>query len=39
MLFKAYCTTIYTAHLWSSYKKSSMQKLQVAYNDAMRILL
>lgn len=38
-LFKAYCTPLYTAHLWSSYKKSSMQKLQVAYNDAMRILL
>lgn len=38
-LFKAYCTPLYTAHLWSFYKKSSMQKLQVAYNDAMRILL
>ena len=38
-LFKAYCTPLYTAHLWSSYKKSSMQKLQVAYNDALRILL
>ena len=38
-LFKTYCTPLYTAHLWSSYKKSSMQRLQVAYNDAMRILL
>lgn len=38
-LFKAYCTPLYTAHLWSSYKKASMQKLQVAYNDALRILL
>ena len=38
-LFKTYCTPLYTAHLWSSYKKSSMHRLQVAYNDAMRILL
>ena len=38
-LFKTYCTPLYTAHLWSSYKKSSLQRLQVAYNDAMRILL
>ena len=38
-LFKAYCTPLYCAHLWSSYKKSSIQRLQVAYNDAMRILL
>ncbi|XP_042079355.1 uncharacterized protein LOC121814967 [Haplochromis burtoni] len=37
-LFKAYCTPLYTAPLWSSYKQCSMQKLHVAYNDAMRIL-
>ncbi len=37
-LFKAICTPLYTAHLWSQYKKSSIQKLQVAYNDAMRLL-
>jgi len=37
-LFKAYYRPLYTAHLWSSYKKSSMQKLKVAYNNAMRIL-
>ncbi len=38
-LFKAYCTTLYTAHLWCNYRASSLQKLQVAYNDAMTILL
>ena len=38
-LFRAYCTPLYTAHLWSRYKKSSMKKLTVAYNDAMRMLL
>ena len=38
-LFKAYCTPLYTAHLWRRYKKGSLQKLTVAYNDCMRLLL
>lgn len=38
-LFKAYCTPLYTAPLWTKYKKGSLQKLQVAYNDGLRILL
>ena len=38
-LFKAYCTPLYTAYLWINYKKASMKKLQVACNDALRILL
>ena len=38
-LFRAYCTPLYTAHLWCRYKKGSLRKLIVAYNDAMRMLL
>lgn len=38
-LFKAFCTPLYTAHLWSNYKASSMHKLSVAYNDAIRLLM
>ncbi len=38
-LFKASCTLMYTAHLWQHYRKSSMQRLNVAYNDGMRLLL
>ena len=38
-LFKAYCTPMYTAHLWCHYKQSSIRKLTVAYNDSMRLLL
>ena len=38
-LFKAYCTPLYTAHLWCHYKQSSIRKLTVAYNDSMRLLL
>ncbi len=28
-LFKAYCTTLYTAHLWCNYGVSSLQKLLI----------
>jgi len=38
-LFRAYCTPLYTAHLWCSYSKGKMKKIQVAFNDAFRILL
>ena len=38
-LFRAYCTPLHNAHLWSSFSKASLHKLQVAYNDALRILL
>ena len=38
-LFRAYCTPLYTAHLWCSHSKGKMNKLKVAYNDALRILL
>ena len=38
-LFRAYCTPMYTAPLWVRYKKESLRKLQVAYNDCLRILL
>ena len=38
-LFRAYCTPLYTAPLWVNYKKESLRKLQVAYNDCLRILM
>lgn len=38
-LFRSYCTPLYTAPLWVKYKKASFQKLKVAYNDCLRILL
>ena len=38
-LFRAYCTPLYTAPLWVKFKKASFHKLQVAYNDCLRILL
>ena len=38
-LFNAYCTPMYTAHLWRHYKKSSMHRLNVAYTDGLQMLL
>ncbi|KAK0141236.1 hypothetical protein N1851_021750 [Merluccius polli] len=38
-LFRSYCTPMYAAPLWVSYKKETLRKLQVAYNDCLRILL
>ena len=38
-LFRSYCTPLYTSQLWWDYTKTSYQKLNVAYNDALRILL
>ncbi len=32
-LFRAYCTSFYTAPLWFKFKKESLCKLRVAYND------
>ena len=38
-LFKAYCSTIYTSHLWFRYKQATHKKITVAYNCIFRILL
>ena len=38
-LFRTYITPLYTAQLWSKYRKRSIQRLKVAYNDAFRLLL
>ena len=35
-LFKSYCTTIYTSTLWCKYRRESLQKLCVAYNNIFR---
>ena len=38
-LFKAYIYQVYCCHLWYRYKKESMHKLKVAYNNIFRVLL
>ena len=32
-LFKSYCTTLYTSTLWCKYRRESLRKLCVAYNN------
>jgi hypothetical protein len=38
-LFRTFCTPLYTAQIWWNYRMYSIRKLNVAYNDIMRLLL
>lgn len=38
-LFRTFCSPMYTSQLWWNYKKMSINKLYVAYNNAFRMLL
>jgi len=38
-LFRSFCTPLYTAQIWWNYRKYSINRLNVAYNDVMRLLL
>ena len=35
-LFKSYCTSFYCCYLWTAYKKSTFDRLRVAFNNAYR---
>ena len=37
-LFKSYCTTLYTSTLWCKYRRESLRKRCVAYNNIFRKL-
>ena len=39
LLFKTYCTSLYTAHLWSTFTKAAMRKLTVAYHGVLKMML
>lgn len=39
LLFKTFCCNMYCSHLWSNYKKSTLQKLKVSYHNGLRWLL
>ena len=38
-LFRIYCSPMYTAQLWWSYKKSSMSKLIVSYHNIFKLFI
>ena len=37
-LFRAFCSPMYTPHLWWNYSRFSINKLYIAYNNVFRIL-
>ena len=39
VLFRTFCTPLYTCQLWSRYTARSLHKLYVAYNNAFRMNL
>ena len=38
-LIKSYCSSFYCCYLWTSYKKSTFDRLRVAFNNAYRRVL
>ena len=38
-LFKSFCTSLYCSSLWCNFKKVSLMKLKVAYNNIFRALM
>ena len=38
-LFRSFCTPFYCCYLWTAYKKSTFDKLRVAFNNAYRRVL
>ena len=37
--FKSFCTSFHCSYLWSGYKKSTFNRLRVAFNNAYRRIL
>lgn len=38
-LFRAYCYSMYTPHLWVDYKKETINKLYIAYHNILKLFL
>ena len=38
LLFKMFCSPLYTSQLWCNYSVSSLKKLNVAYNNTFRLI-
>ena len=39
VVFKTYCSCMYTAQLWGTCLSRAMNRLKVAYNDSLRMVL
>ena len=38
-LFQSFCSNMYCAHLWNSYRRTSFKQVEVSYNNVFRYLL
>ena len=38
-LFKSYCSSFYTAQLWTNYTQNAINKLYIAYHNIMKLLI
>ena len=38
-LFRSYCSSLYTAHLWINYTKSVINKLYTAYHNMLKLIV
>ena len=38
-LFRSYCSSLYTAHLWWRYKSGTIRKFRIAYHNILKLLL
>ena len=38
-LFKSYCSSFYTAHLWINYTNTIMNKLYTAYHNVLKMFI
>ena len=39
VLFRSYCTPLYTAHLWSNYIYNSIYDFYIAYHNIMKLFI
>ena len=38
-LFRSYCSSMYTSHLWTKYSGDAIRKLYTAYHNSLKLLL
>ena len=38
-LFKSYCTSLYTAHLWTNYSNKALNDFYIAYHNVMKLFM
>ena len=38
-LFKSYCSSMYTAHLWTNYTQTVINKLYTAYHNMLKLII